>query len=220
MHERKQQWFNSRYLGCITQSNLGRDSSVGIVIRYGLDGPGIEALVGRRDFPHPSRPALGPTQPPVQWGTGSFPGVKRPGRGVDHTPPPCAEVKERVELYLYSPSRPSWPVMWEIYLYLYFSQMLRSSWKGLQKLSILYNGFNWWLHADSYDRWQYSLWSKEMLKDVATLQSPWQCRTLSTSSCIPMNFKIPDVNIHWNCHFVLFDYGYDVWLCLENRLQD
>jgi len=29
-------------------------------------------------------------------GTGSFPGVKRPGRGVDH--PPSAEVKERGEL--------------------------------------------------------------------------------------------------------------------------
>jgi hypothetical protein len=43
-------------------------------------------------------------------GTGSFPGVKRPGRGVDHTPPSNAEVKERVELYLYSPSGPSWPV--------------------------------------------------------------------------------------------------------------
>jgi len=31
-------------------------------------------------------------------GTGSFPGVKRPGRGDDHTPPAGAEVKERVEL--------------------------------------------------------------------------------------------------------------------------
>ena len=30
-----------------------------------------------------------------------FPGVKRPGRGVDH-PPSSAEVKESVELYLYS----------------------------------------------------------------------------------------------------------------------
>ena len=45
-------------------------------------------------------------------GTGSFPGVKRPGRGADHPPPTSAEVKERVELYLYSPSGPSWPVLW------------------------------------------------------------------------------------------------------------
>jgi hypothetical protein len=41
----------------------------------------------------------------------SFPGVKRPGRGVDHPPSSSAEVKERVELYLYSPSGPSWPVL-------------------------------------------------------------------------------------------------------------
>jgi hypothetical protein len=43
--------------------------------------------------------------------TGSLPGVKRPGRGVDHHPPSSAEVKERVELYLYSTSGPSWPVL-------------------------------------------------------------------------------------------------------------
>jgi hypothetical protein len=29
-------------------------------------------------------------------GTGSFPGVNRPGRGVDHPPPSSAEVKERI----------------------------------------------------------------------------------------------------------------------------
>jgi hypothetical protein len=34
--------------------------------------------------------------------TGSFPGVKRPGCGIDHPPSSSAEVKERVELYLYS----------------------------------------------------------------------------------------------------------------------
>ena len=50
-----------------TYSNLmGQYSSVGIATGYGLDGPGIESL-WRRDFPHLSTPALGPTQPPVQW---------------------------------------------------------------------------------------------------------------------------------------------------------
>ena len=44
-------------------------------------------------------------------GTGSFPRVKRPGRGVDHPLPTSAEVKERVQLYLYSLSEPSWPVV-------------------------------------------------------------------------------------------------------------
>ena len=40
----------------------------------------------------------------------SFPGFKRPWRGVNHSPLPRAEVKERVELYLYSATEPSWPV--------------------------------------------------------------------------------------------------------------
>jgi len=44
----------------------GPGSVVGIATGYGLDGPGIESRWGR-DFPHLSRPVLGPTQPPVQW---------------------------------------------------------------------------------------------------------------------------------------------------------
>jgi hypothetical protein len=44
-------------------------------------------------------------------GTSSFSGVKRPGRDVDHPATSSAEVKERVELYLYSTSGPSRPVL-------------------------------------------------------------------------------------------------------------
>ena len=88
----------------------GRVSLVGIATRYGPDGPGIESRWGR-DFPHPSRPALGPTPPSCAVGTGSFPGIKRPGRGVDRPPPSSAEVKERVELYVCHPSGPWWPVL-------------------------------------------------------------------------------------------------------------
>ena len=70
---------------------VGRNSSVSIATRYGLDGPGIESRCGQ-DFPHLSRPALGPTQPPYTMGTGSLPGVKRPGRDVEHPPTSSAEV--------------------------------------------------------------------------------------------------------------------------------
>jgi len=56
-----------------------------------------------REFPQPSRLALGPTQRPVQGAPGLLPGVKQLGRGVDHTPPSNAKVEERVELYLYFP---------------------------------------------------------------------------------------------------------------------
>ena len=38
------------------------------------------------------RPALGPTQPSIQWVSGFFPGVKRPGREVNHSPPSSVEV--------------------------------------------------------------------------------------------------------------------------------
>jgi hypothetical protein len=59
-------------------SNVGRDSSVGTAIRYGLDGPGIESRWGR-NFLHPSRPALRPTQAPIKWVPFLFPGGKATG---------------------------------------------------------------------------------------------------------------------------------------------
>ena len=88
----------------------GRDSSVGIATRYGLDGLGIESQWGSRFFPPVN---TGPGGHPASYttGTGSFPGVKRPGHGVNHLPPSSSEVKGRVELYFYSPSGPSWPVL-------------------------------------------------------------------------------------------------------------
>jgi len=78
--------------------------------RYGLDGPGIESRMGAR-FSAPVH--TGPMSHPASYtmGTGSFLGVKRPGSGADHPLPSIAEVKERVELKLYSPSGSSWPVL-------------------------------------------------------------------------------------------------------------
>jgi len=43
----------------------GPVSSVGIATDFGLDGPGSNP--GGDEIFHPSRPALGSTQPPVQW---------------------------------------------------------------------------------------------------------------------------------------------------------
>ena len=62
-----------------------RDSSVGRATRYGLDGTGIETRWGARfSAPVQTGPEAHPA--PYTMGTGSFPGVKRPERGVDNPP--------------------------------------------------------------------------------------------------------------------------------------
>ena len=89
---------------------MDRDSAVGIATRYGLDGPGIESRLGAR-FSAPVQTGPGPHPATYTMGTGYFPGLKRAGCGIDHPPPSSAEAKERGELYLYSTSGPSWPVL-------------------------------------------------------------------------------------------------------------
>ena len=90
---------------------MGRDSAVGIATALRVGRSGDRISVGGRDFPYPSRLALGHTQPPVQWVTGLSQGVKRPVRGADHPSPSKCRGQDRVGLYLYSPSGSSWPVM-------------------------------------------------------------------------------------------------------------
>jgi hypothetical protein len=89
---------------------LDRDSSDGIATRYVLGGPGIESRWGQ-GFPQSSRPALEPNKPPIDGYRLSFWGVKRPGRCVDHATLSSVEAKERVKLYIYCPTEPSWPVL-------------------------------------------------------------------------------------------------------------
>jgi hypothetical protein len=69
----------------------GPGSVVGIATGYGLDGPGIESRWGR-DFPHLSRPALGPIQPLVQWVPALSRGKERPERDADPLLPSSAVV--------------------------------------------------------------------------------------------------------------------------------
>jgi hypothetical protein len=88
----------------------GRDSSVGIVTGYGLGGTGIESRLGAR-FSAPVQTGPGAHPAYCKMGSGSFHGIKRPGRGVDHPLPSRAGVKERAQLYFYSTSGPSWPVI-------------------------------------------------------------------------------------------------------------
>jgi hypothetical protein len=79
------------------------DNSIGTATRYGLDGPGIEYRWGT-------------APPPVQWLPGLFLGSEAAGAW---RLPTSIEVKERLELYLFSPSGSSWPVqLWTLSLLL------------------------------------------------------------------------------------------------------
>jgi hypothetical protein len=92
-------------------TNSCRDSSFGIATRYGLEGPGVESLWGARfSATRPDRPC-GPSSLLYNGYRVSFQGEKRTGRGVDHRLPTGAQVEERLELYLYSPSGTSWLVL-------------------------------------------------------------------------------------------------------------
>jgi len=108
--QRLSQQRGKRIVKIIYIFNWGRYISVGIATRFGLDGLGIESRCGAR-FTAPVQTVPGAHPASYAVSTGSFPGVNRPGRGVDHPPPSSAEVKERAELYLYSPFGPPWPIL-------------------------------------------------------------------------------------------------------------
>jgi len=55
----------------------GPGSLVGIVTDYGLDDPGSNP--GGDEIIRPSRPALGPSQPPVKWVPGLSQGLSAAG---------------------------------------------------------------------------------------------------------------------------------------------
>ena len=84
----------------------GRGSSVGIATLYGAGRIGDRNPVGGGwGYSASVQTGPGPHQASYTMVTGSLsPGIKRPGRGVDHLPSSSAEVKETVELYV------SWPV--------------------------------------------------------------------------------------------------------------
>jgi hypothetical protein len=78
---------------------------------------------------------------PCTMGTVSSTGVNWPGRGFDHPPPSITEVKERAELYLYSPSGPSWPVLgWSLPLPLALSDWFLKR-RGTESLNMIQGNF-------------------------------------------------------------------------------
>jgi hypothetical protein len=92
------------------RENVGRDSSVAIATRYGLEGLGIESRWWTR-FSTPVQTGSGAHPASYTMGIGFFPGVRWPGRCVVHPNQSSAEVEETVYLSLYSTSELSWSVL-------------------------------------------------------------------------------------------------------------
>jgi hypothetical protein len=85
---------NSLYFSQNEPAQLG-----GIALSYGLDDLGFETRqwLGIFSFIPKPRPALGPTQPPIQWIPAALSlGVKRPRREAHHSPPPSVDVKKEL----------------------------------------------------------------------------------------------------------------------------
>ena len=97
--------------------NVG-ECAVAMVTCFGLDGPEIESRWGAR-FSAPVQTCPGAHPTSYTMGTGSFPGVKRPGPRVDHPPPSSAQVKERIELTSTPPLGLRGFLWADLYLYLF-----------------------------------------------------------------------------------------------------
>jgi hypothetical protein len=80
-------WLRTYFYVCMGIMR-GTGSSVSIATGYGLDDPGIESRWGLIFFVH--------HQASCTLGTGSFSGVKRPGRGADHPAPLSTEVENEL----------------------------------------------------------------------------------------------------------------------------
>lgn len=93
---------------CFTICGPGRHSRYKHSLRAGRSGSRI--AVGAR-FSSPVQTVPGAQPAFCTMGRLPFPRAKRPGHDFHHPLTSCAEVEERLELHLYSPSKPPWPVI-------------------------------------------------------------------------------------------------------------
>jgi hypothetical protein len=139
--------------GCLSNRKLSppchyhksQDSAVGIATGYGLDDQGVRVRVPRGGknfhFSLSSRPALGPTQPPIQWVPGPLsPGVKWPGREANNSAPTSAEVKKTwvytsTPPYVFTRTTLPLPQSRELQVWHFLTCFLLARWVSLELMS-------------------------------------------------------------------------------------
>ena len=82
------------YIEEMHDSYVGQDSSVGTATALRTGQSGDRIPVGGARFSASVQTGPGSNPASCAMGTGSFPGVKRPGRGVDHPPHLAPRLKE------------------------------------------------------------------------------------------------------------------------------
>jgi hypothetical protein len=137
---------------------VGWDSVGCIATGYGLDGPEIESRKGRIFCPIHTGP--GAHSASYKMSTGLFPGIKRPGRDVNHPHSTSAEAKERIDLYLYFFSVPSCQIIGWTLAFFFLS------------LSLLIG-------------WQLSVW--KCCNELKKLKLCLMCRIFCLPGCYPEN---------------------------------
>jgi hypothetical protein len=118
----------------------------------------------------------------------SFPGVKWPGRGVKHPPPSSAEVKERVELFFYSPSGPviGWTLPLPVGTNVIASTKMYPNTRGVGVSMAALN----WLYVDS------------LLLLSAFQNTSWSSR-FQLSEVIATNFVVMTADMPWDPRQIL-----------------
>jgi hypothetical protein len=87
-------WITEKMIDYVQLWRAGIAQSYSARLRAGWSGVQIPEQLGISFFTTTARPALRPTQPPLQWVPGALsPEGRRPGRETDHSPPSSAEVK-------------------------------------------------------------------------------------------------------------------------------
>ena len=174
---------------------MGRDSSVGIAIGYGLNDPGIESRWGGDIIR---------TCPDLPWGPPSLlyngyrvfsGGKERPGRNADPSPLSSAVGHERGELYLYSPYGPYGlyralvPVQgWPLPLPFYIHNNLRIIWKRKLYLTIYSNMVEKKIKLDLKTTGTENILEPQYDKPDNKQEQDWRCTYKVTQMCVRVTF--------------------------------
>jgi hypothetical protein len=106
----------------------------------------------RARFFAPVQTGSGAHPAPCTMGTGSFPGVKWTGRGVDHPPPSSAEVEHQYSYTLYSPPVVYYRVTFTFYPLSVLFPNNYQNWRHSRCLKGCYALESWFVEGLAYQR--------------------------------------------------------------------